>query len=196
MRCPVHPDRVAESLCTVCGTRHCASCAPPHRFLEEPVCPSCAPSVARRLTGVERAEHTERRARSPRAGLLFGGAAGFVLLALLGTQVLFPALKGTAAPEDPRAEVVSSFTQVGLALEVWRAREGSYPAELSLLVPGDLAEIPRDPYDSGGAPLRYRSSESELGAILLYSVGPDGRDDGGTRQDGVSGRGDLVYPVR
>lgn len=61
------------------------------------------------------------------------------------------------------------------ALETYRAKHGSYPASLSDLSPGTLTKLPDDPF-SPGAPLRYRKTEK---GFVLYSVGPDGIDDGG-----------------
>ena len=45
-----------------------------------------------------------------------------------------------------------------------------------------------NPFD--GQPLRYRKHDS---GYLLYSIGPDLKDDGGQRL--ASGKGDLVFEV-
>ncbi len=151
--------------------------------------------MARRLTGLDASEDGDRRRRSPRVALLFAVAATVVLVALLVTQVLVPRFEAPPEPSNPAGELVASFAEVGFALETWRAREGTYPARIEQLVPGELAAIPADPFHPEYAPLRYEAGESELGTVVLYSVGPDGHDDGGHVQDLVSGRGDLVYPV-
>jgi hypothetical protein len=52
------------------------------------------------------------------------------------------------------------------------------------LVPRYLKEIPVDPYD--GAPLRMRRLDDGL---VIYSVGPDGKDNGGTLGNGVGAPG-------
>ncbi|MEE2830448.1 MAG: hypothetical protein VX498_14765 [Myxococcota bacterium] len=198
MRCPTHPDRIAQNNCTVCGTWHCAACAPLHRFLEEPVCPDCAPGLARHLVGLHSPDHAggERRSgRRPRMLMLSLGTVAFVLLALLGTEFILPALTPGPSAEQRQLRLVASFTEVGLALEAFRAQKGSYPQSLSALVPEHLEALPDDPFDSSGAPLRYRSQGTEQGSIVLYSVGPDGIDDGGVAQEPVHGRGDLLYPV-
>lgn len=52
---------------------------------------------------------------------------------------------------------------------------GTFPETLNALVPDLLTEPPVDYMD--GAPLRYRRNKD--GTFLLYSVGADGRDDGG-----------------
>ena len=45
---------------------------------------------------------------------------------------------------------------------------------LADLVPRFLAAVPTDPFN--GAPLRYKRSEQ---GFIVYSIGPDGHDDGG-----------------
>jgi hypothetical protein len=63
-----------------------------------------------------------------------------------------------------------------LAAERFRRSQGRWPASLEELVEaGLLARTPKDPYDR--APLRLRRFADGL---VVYSVGADGRDDGGT----------------
>ncbi len=62
-----------------------------------------------------------------------------------------------------------------LAVRAFRAEHGTYPQRLAELVPAELDSVPIDPFS--GQPLIYRPVDS---AYLLYSVGPDGRDDSGT----------------
>ena len=63
-----------------------------------------------------------------------------------------------------------------LALELHRARHGRYPELLQALVPGELAELLPDPFS--GEPLVYRLEPD--GTYVLYSVGSDLFDDGGS----------------
>ncbi|MBI1840934.1 MAG: hypothetical protein HYR88_08810, partial [Verrucomicrobia bacterium] len=63
-----------------------------------------------------------------------------------------------------------------------------YPAALAELAPALLASPPQDPFD--GQPLRYAL---KAGGYLLYSIGPDLRDDLGERPTGKTG--DLVFEV-
>jgi len=65
---------------------------------------------------------------------------------------------------------------VALALQAYHAEHGVYPATLTVLTPGYLSAIPADPFALSG-PFRYRRTSS---GYALYSVGPDGKDDGGT----------------
>jgi hypothetical protein len=77
----------------------------------------------------------------------------------------------------------------GLALEQFRAAHNRrYPASLSELAPNYLDAVPEDPFD--GQPLRYRT---EGAGYVLYSIGPDLKDDGGKRMTPKGG--DLVFEV-
>jgi hypothetical protein len=76
-----------------------------------------------------------------------------------------------------------------LALEQFRAAHGNrYPSALSELTPEYLAAAPVDPFD--GKPLRYHTQGA---GYMLYSIGPDLKDDGGARTDKKGG--DLVFDV-
>ena len=63
---------------------------------------------------------------------------------------------------------------IACALERHRLAHGAYPETLEALVPHYLARVPRDII--AGAPLHYRRTE---GSFVLYSVGWNGKDDGG-----------------
>lgn len=63
-----------------------------------------------------------------------------------------------------------------LALAEYRLDHGEYPATLAALHPACLAKIPRDPF--AGAPYHYRQAS---GGYVLYSIGLNGKDDGGPR---------------
>jgi hypothetical protein len=65
-----------------------------------------------------------------------------------------------------------------VALKRYQLRFGTYPADVSDLIPDFLPAVTRDPMD--GKPLRYRLNPD--GTFLLYSVGQDGTDDGGDVQ--------------
>jgi hypothetical protein len=62
----------------------------------------------------------------------------------------------------------------GLAVERYRLAHGALPQTLQNLVPTYLPDVPLDPFD--GKPLRYKHLEQ---GYAVYSVGPDGNDDGG-----------------
>ncbi len=85
--------------------------------------------------------------------------------------------------------------ETALALQAFRSDSGQYPSSLGELVANNyMPSLPEDPY-AASSPLHYR----KLGAAyLLYSVGPDGVDDGGepivNGSNGIDGdsKGDLV----
>jgi hypothetical protein len=65
-------------------------------------------------------------------------------------------------------------TVAGLAAERFRLDNGRWPESLDQLVPKYLADVPNDPFIPG--PLKLRKLPD---GIFIYSVGYDGRDDGG-----------------
>lgn len=76
------------------------------------------------------------------------------------------------APRHPAyaAAAASAYRTAALVL-AWKARHGAFPGNLASAV----SPMPADPFN--GSPLRYRR---ERGGFVVYSVGPDGKFDGGT----------------
>ncbi len=81
---------------------------------------------------------------------------------------------------------VTNGTILHLAIEGFAAQNGRYPSTLDELVGDWLDEIPPDPYAPSGFVYRPVSGDPHGREYLLYSVGADGRDDGGTVGDGES----------
>jgi hypothetical protein len=84
--------------------------------------------------------------------------------------------------------VARDQAEIALALRAYQAREGRYPQQLAELTPKYLKAVPVDRFTEG--PLMYRV-EGTAGYVL-YSVGPNGEDDGGEemgRHDDVTVRG-------
>lgn len=73
-----------------------------------------------------------------------------------------------------------------LAMESYRRANGAWPTTLAELVPNYLPSVPLDPFD--GKPLRYLPPTSESGSPVLYSIGVDGKDDGGRLTTTAAGR--------
>ena len=73
-----------------------------------------------------------------------------------------------------------------LALQAYHAEHNAYPDSLATLVPTYLHAVPGDPF-ALNQPLRYHQTAQ---GYLLYSIGPDGKDDGGT----PSSDGQLTSP--
>jgi hypothetical protein len=99
-----------------------------------------------------------------------------------------------AMPNYERAFVNTAKTQaqvneaaVVCALERFRHARGHYPASLEELAPVYFASVPKDPID--GKALHYRLDGDKF---LLYSVGWDEKDDGGT-QGTNDALGDWVW---
>lgn len=69
------------------------------------------------------------------------------------------------------------IAHTALAVERYRLAHGTLPENLSELVPALLPAVPRDPFT--GEPLHYVRRQP---GFTVYSVGPDGRDDGGVKR--------------
>ena len=67
------------------------------------------------------------------------------------------------------------MTLAAIALKRSQMRHGKLPSSLEALVPDFLAAVPFD-YMSA-KPVRYRTGSD--GSYVIYSVGDDGKDDGG-----------------
>ena len=74
-----------------------------------------------------------------------------------------------------RDNVRTSRLLIRLALQAHKMKFGVYPNRLDRLSPAFLAHVPLDDF-SGGQPFHYKSTGKDY---VLWSVGPDGVDDGG-----------------
>jgi hypothetical protein len=74
-----------------------------------------------------------------------------------------------------RVEAAKQIVVTAIGLKRYQLKHGNYPPNLDSLVPEFLSVIPTDPVD--GKPLNYRLKAD--GTFLLYSVGENGKDDGG-----------------
>jgi hypothetical protein len=61
-----------------------------------------------------------------------------------------------------------------IAVERYRRSNNRWPDALTDLVPAYLPKVPLDPFD--GTLLRYHRFDD---GVVIYSVGPDGQDNGG-----------------
>ena len=97
-----------------------------------------------------------------------------------------------------REQAMSRLLRTELAIQLWRATHSTLPETLDDLVSDYLPEVPVDPFDPKGNLLRYRRTND---SYLLYSVGFDNTDDGGTPPDneedlwGYYTKGDLRLDV-
>ncbi|MEN6406231.1 MAG: hypothetical protein ABFC77_07160 [Thermoguttaceae bacterium] len=77
---------------------------------------------------------------------------------------------------EDRWAMQRDLTKLSLSLAAYRADHGSYPQKLAELMPNYASAVPRDLFGGGDAPLHYQRRDH---GFLLYSVGPNGKDDGG-----------------
>jgi hypothetical protein len=81
-----------------------------------------------------------------------------------------------------------------LAIRRYRLTHGKNPESLADLVPNDVSALPLDPFS--GRALIYRPEGPDDASYLLYSVGPDRKDDGGTpipkKSNPTTAKGDYV----
>jgi membrane protease YdiL (CAAX protease family) len=108
------------------------------------------------------------------------GDARKVFSERLGQVILImfsPSIALETSVEDPAA-MTFELTKLAFALAAYHADNGSYPAKLADLTPKYVREVPSDIFND--ADLHYRR---EGGGYLLYSVGINGKDDGGRSYD-------------
>jgi hypothetical protein len=86
---------------------------------------------------------------------------------------LMPATHSTIAFFQ-KCQALLRTASVGLALERHRLAKGAWPEKLTDIAPEFLPTAPVDPFD--GKPLRYKKKAD---GVVVYSIGPDGTDDGG-----------------
>jgi hypothetical protein len=105
----------------------------------------------------------------------------------------YAGVSDTTAMQWSRVGAELALLEVALAVRMHRLQSGGYPTGLPKISREWLPAVPHDPW---GQAIGYQLSE---GQPTVYSLGPDGRDDGGTAtnpQDLVMGAaGDLVFGV-
>lgn len=106
-----------------------------------------------------------RQARSRRVGSAF--------------IVVFSTKLTTLLPSDDRATMQFDLTKLAFALAAYHARRSRYPTKLATLVPKYVSEVPKDIFNND-ADLHYSRKGD---GYLLYSVGDNGKDDGGKGYD-------------
>lgn len=90
-------------------------------------------------------------------------------------EILFtPSLIESPMFSEARMRAQNALLLGTLALHAYRLERGFYPIALAELAPALLQRLPRDPF--AAASLRYRRAKN---GYILYSIGPDGKNDGG-----------------
>ena len=72
-------------------------------------------------------------------------------------------------------QTLANEAYIACGLERYRLAHGQYPDSLDALAPQFAAKLPHDII--GGQPLKYHRTAN--GRFVLYSVGWNGKDDGG-----------------
>ncbi|MBW3638019.1 MAG: hypothetical protein KY445_16365 [Armatimonadetes bacterium] len=84
-------------------------------------------------------------------------------------------VKQSLRPQEGREIVPLNVLLLRFALRAYQLENGAFPASLNQLAPKYLQKVPTD-YYADGAEFRYRIKN---GDYELWSVGPDGKDNGG-----------------
>lgn len=95
-------------------------------------------------------------------------------------NMMLPAFS-TAQLKDVTNRTQNGLLLVMLALHAFQAEHGHYPAALTELAPAYLKRLPADPFGTQGTFQYHVRGKS----YTLYSIGPDGKDDGGKVIDDV-----------
>jgi len=105
----------------------------------------------------------------------------------IGSSLFLPAA-GNACARQTRSSAQIRTAQAALAIERFRLATERLPAQLGDLVPQYLSTVPADPFD--GKPLRYHRLEK---GYVVYSVGPDGEDNGGRERPANAKSSDKTH---
>jgi hypothetical protein len=103
--------------------------------------------------------------------------------------LLVPALRKVQDAGE-RMDQVEQNLLVAFALAAYHRENGKYPAQLDALAPAYLARVPTDRFS--GKALIYRPGDN---GYLLYSVGVNGKDDGGRTYGDEPAGDDLVVKM-
>ena len=102
------------------------------------------------------------------------------------TLMLVPAV-GRSMESLATDEARFRLARAALALKLTKAKEGQYPASLESLPSAIMPKPLTDPFT--GKPLIYKRKGE---GFIIYSVGPNGKDDGGTPRGTRRRKGDDV----
>ncbi len=111
-------------------------------------------------------------------------------MADLLVSIIMPNISRASEIHD-RVVMQRRLTEVALALAVCKAERRRYPRNLVELKPKYLKEIPDDLFTE--KPLRYKRTDK---GYLLYSVGPNMKDDGGRGRDEGKDCDDIVVKTK
>ncbi len=123
------------------------------------------------------------------ASLAAGPTSRGTMIGYILVDLFLPAFDKVQGAFD-RCSQIDRNLQLAFALAAYRAENGKYPAKFEDVAPKYIADIPSDIFS--GKPPIYRL---EGKGYLLYSVGPNGVDDGGHGWDDQPQGDDIVIRV-
>ena len=129
------------------------------------------------LTLAEPAKHRLSRSVTLQTGLVFLASPEHHWERFPGSclcAILFP-MESSVFPPFASTQNAIDMARVACALEIYRLHQNTCPAALDALTPEFIPTLPPDVIN--GEPLHYRRLDGEH--YRLYSVGWNGRDDGG-----------------
>ena len=104
------------------------------------------------------------------------------------SRLLLPAL-GRASMRSSRAQSTAQQAGLACALERYFLAQGKYPDALTDLLPKYLAKVPHEVVSTNA--MHYQQTAQ---GFLLYSIGWDGKDDGGMFLKPINGRPEIINP--
>jgi hypothetical protein len=123
-------------------------------------------------------------------GITNAGAAFFRALEIPDLSEMFGGnWISSSVRKTMQMETADRVVVTAIALKRFQVQHGKWPATLTELVPEFFSSVPIDPY--AGTPLHYHPKAD--GTYLLYSVGDNGKDDGGDPTNSTSGGSNPNY---
>ena len=105
-------------------------------------------------------------------------------------RLLYPSLDRSATMAA-EAEARHRLGNLALAATAYRIKHGELPAKAEDLVPEFITVVPKDPFD--GERMRMLATGE---GILLYSIGADMKDNGGSEWNEKDETGDLTFRLK
>jgi hypothetical protein len=161
-----------------------------NKWFERMADAAAQPTVLKRRAGYEQFDRDRNKLRGDSPSLLARAKgetrkiAGDSLVAQL-----LPPLADVVRNEDDDRQLLE-LVRIAFAIASYHAEHEGYPTRLADLAPKYIAEVPKDLYSERD--LTYRSTST---GYVLYSVGPNGVDDGGHDSDSKPKGDDIVVRV-
>jgi uncharacterized protein YmfQ (DUF2313 family) len=119
-----------------------------------------------------------------------GGSSERIAFVLLAE--LLPAGNNVAIGMD-RGSMRLEITKLGFAMAAYHADHGSYPSTLAELAPRYVGKVPKDVFNDNELHYKLKLKRE---SYVIYSVGPNGKDDGGKEpKNGMNDEDDIALTV-